>query len=263
MHKTHITSNKNASPALCHLPNTFFKDLQTNFPETFHAISGIHHPCFTSPVSTKNHPIYEAPQHTPATALTSIPQNFFRLLSPSILLIHAQTVSPNNALSRPHKRVAPVRAPNGAPGCSHGCSVVGHRPTSAIRGQHQRKNPTPAGVQDSLECAQKTTQTAQHRNPCPPQALPQSPKAVCHYMSPSISHDLRAISAPVFTLDPLAPQPLGPFFFALCHLRSGARPICRCIIRKVSLRECPMTGLKPFIYSLAPIGGVALNRAFC
>jgi len=72
------------SAPLCHLPGTFFKDLQTNFPETFRAQSGIHWSCFTLPVFTQNHPKRESPQHTPAKTLASVSKNFFRLLSPSI-----------------------------------------------------------------------------------------------------------------------------------------------------------------------------------
>ncbi len=62
-----------------------------------------------------------------------------------------------------------------------------------------------------------------HPKPEPPQHMPATRVAneknrVCHYMSPSILHDLRAIGALVFTLDALAPRSLGPIFFAYCHL---------------------------------------------
>jgi hypothetical protein len=71
------------SAPLCHLPNTFFKDLQTNFPETFHACSGIHQSCFTLPFFTKNRQKPESPQHTPATSFTTIPAS---LVSPYVTL---------------------------------------------------------------------------------------------------------------------------------------------------------------------------------
>ena len=69
----------------------------------------------------------------------------------------------------------PVRAPNGAPGCSHWWSKAPRSKPSATSGQHQRKIPAPAGAEESCECAPNTTQNAKRPNTCPPREL-QSPE---------------------------------------------------------------------------------------
>jgi hypothetical protein len=62
MNRAIVNPTRNAMTPRCHFPGTFFKDLQTNFPEIFHPCSGIHRFCFTLPFFTKNRPIREAPQ---------------------------------------------------------------------------------------------------------------------------------------------------------------------------------------------------------
>jgi len=59
-------------------------------------------------------------------------------------------------------------------------------------------------------------------NTCPPRVLAHFPRALCHLMSPSILQDLRASSALVFTLGPLAPGSLGPFLHLMSPLKSFA-----------------------------------------
>jgi len=73
------------SVSLCHRLGTFFKDLQTNFPETFRAGSSIHRSCFTLPVFTKNRQKLEAPQHMPAKPFAIAQNAVTHLMSPSIL----------------------------------------------------------------------------------------------------------------------------------------------------------------------------------
>ena len=193
MNNSNLNKTRNPAPALCHLPGTFFKDLQTNFPETFRAHSGIHRSCFTLPFFTKNRQKLEPPQPAPATSVGTVSRGLvspyvtfrfaalardhrlrfhpgpfgpsvaqpilFRLLSPSIYRIPATNFSPNNVDAHTHECIAPVRAPNGAPGCSHRWSKAPRSKPSATGGKHPSKNPTPAGVKESLECAQKITQT--------------------------------------------------------------------------------------------------------
>ena len=106
MYKTHANSARNALTPLCHLSDAVFKDLQTNFPEIFRAHSGIHRPCFTLHEFTKNRRKVEPPQHMPDTALTSVPKNFFRLLSPSNLRAAAPTIGPNKACAHAHRCIA-------------------------------------------------------------------------------------------------------------------------------------------------------------
>ncbi len=67
--------------SLCHLPEAFFKDLQTIFPGICRACSGIDRSCFTLSVFTQNRPIREAPQHMPATSVGTIPR---ALVSPYV-----------------------------------------------------------------------------------------------------------------------------------------------------------------------------------
>ncbi|OWY71309.1 hypothetical protein B7486_12000 [cyanobacterium TDX16] len=66
---------------LCHLPGTFFNDLQTNFPGIFRVCSGIHPSCFTVRVFTKNRQKAALPQHTPATSVGTIREG---LVSPYV-----------------------------------------------------------------------------------------------------------------------------------------------------------------------------------
>ena len=140
----------------------------------------------------KNRQIRNLPQHMPATTLANEKNRLCHYMSPSNLRIAAQEISPNKAPSNPHKRLAPVRAPNGAPACSHGCSAVGHSPTSATRGQHPRKNPTPAGVEESLECAQKNRRKVEAPQPMPATRLASAPKNFFRLLSPSVLQLLRA-----------------------------------------------------------------------
>ena len=67
--------------SLCHFSDSFFKDLQTNFPEIFHACSSMYRSCFTLPVFTKNRQKREAPQHVPATSVGTISKG---LVSPYV-----------------------------------------------------------------------------------------------------------------------------------------------------------------------------------
>jgi hypothetical protein len=108
MNKTIGYPTRNPSPPLCHLPGTFFKDLQTNFPETFHASSGMDRSCFTLHVFTKNHQKLEAPQHTPATTLASVPQKLF---SPIVTFKSTHRCAPIRA-ARVSKRYQKSRTPN-------------------------------------------------------------------------------------------------------------------------------------------------------
>ena len=85
MHKTHLNSTRSPSAALCHLPGTFFKDLQTNFPEIFRAQSGIHQSCFILPFFTKNRLNREMPQPMPAARVAIARNAVTHLMSPSIL----------------------------------------------------------------------------------------------------------------------------------------------------------------------------------
>ncbi len=64
--------------------------------------------------------------------------------------------APRNSPAITRIRMAFVRAPAGAPGCSHWWSKAPRSKPSATSGQHQRENPTPAGVEESFECAQKS-----------------------------------------------------------------------------------------------------------
>ncbi|OWY73277.1 hypothetical protein B7486_02730 [cyanobacterium TDX16] len=96
---------------------------------------------------------------------------FFRLLSPSDLLAPRALFEISNLKfeipplyqvekeipAGIHECTAPDRAPNGAPGCSHWWSKAPRSKPSATSGQRQRENPTPAGVEESLKCAPKTT----------------------------------------------------------------------------------------------------------
>jgi len=95
MHKIHVNPICNPSPTLCHLPDAFFKDLQTNFPETFRAYSVLHQSCFTLLEFTKNRPNREAPQHTPAKPFAIAQNAVTHLMSPSIL----QDLRASNALA--------------------------------------------------------------------------------------------------------------------------------------------------------------------
>ena len=79
MNKALVNPTRNQSVPLCHLPGTFFKDLQTKFPETFHACSGIHQSWFTLPFFTKNHLNRAMPQHTPATCVGTFPARLVSL----------------------------------------------------------------------------------------------------------------------------------------------------------------------------------------
>jgi len=108
MHKTHLNPTRSPSAALCHLPGTFFKDLQTNLPEIFRAQSGIHQSCFILPFFTKNRLNREMPQPTPATALTSVPKNFFRLLSPCNLSSPRPRSEPRASASGTRKAGCPI-----------------------------------------------------------------------------------------------------------------------------------------------------------
>jgi hypothetical protein len=67
MYKTHVNPTRNPAPTLCHLPDAFFKDLQTNFPGICRAYSAIHQSYFTLRVFTQNRRKSEPPQHKPAT----------------------------------------------------------------------------------------------------------------------------------------------------------------------------------------------------
>ncbi len=95
----------------------------------------------------------------------------------------------------------------------------------------------------------KTTQTAHRPNPRPPQVLAQSPKGLCHLMSPSILQDLRASNAvacrlatefqqsrsprdPAFTLSRLAP-------FSHFISPSNSSPPVPPIANQRRTHECP------------------------
>ena len=62
-----IAFTLDASPPLCHLHGKFSKDLQTNFPETFRACSGIHRSCFTFPRCRLFSRIFTSNAHRPNT----------------------------------------------------------------------------------------------------------------------------------------------------------------------------------------------------
>ena len=83
--------------SLCHLPEAFFKDLQTIFPGICRACSGIDRSCFTLSVFTQNRPIREAPQHMPATSVGTISKH---RVSPYITL----QLLPPRPPGRPTKR---------------------------------------------------------------------------------------------------------------------------------------------------------------
>ncbi len=174
----------------------------------------------------------------------------------------------------------PVRAPNGAPACSHKCSVVGHRPTSAIRGQRRAENPAPAGAEESLECAQKTTKITNRPNPCPPQEL-QTKKIACVTICHVRFCTTYARSASWSS--PWTPQPLGPsapFCSPIVTLqniesprpiqspdcqggvtsRMQSRPAATSSVAALASRSAPCPAA--FSYSLQPIAYSLASQAF-
>ena len=180
------------------------------------------------PVSLIFHLFRASHQHTPATALANAPKNFFRLLSPSTRRVAAPIISPIKSPAHTHEHIAADRAPNGAPDCSHRWSKAQRSKPCATGGQRHGRNPAPVGAEEPLECPQKTTQNSTRPNSRPPQALAQSPRGLCHRMSPSIrclregprrglpfgdglpaTHDSPCVTVFAFILDSSAP---------LCHL---------------------------------------------
>ncbi|OWY72931.1 hypothetical protein B7486_00890 [cyanobacterium TDX16] len=128
---------------------------------------------------TKNRQKPDPPQHMPATCFAFARENFFRLLSPWVLQHLRASNEAACRLATAHQQRCPVSLP------SH---------VSAPPRPHRASSPRPqASDLPNFDVStfrlfdvstEKTTQTAQHRNPSPPQALAQFPKPVCHYMSP-------------------------------------------------------------------------------
>ncbi len=154
-----------------------------------------------STVPPQNHPKPEPPQHVSATTLANVPQNFFRLLSPTELQDLRPCSEAACRLAMAHQRPQ-------------------HRPVSPLLQQSlSPSSPQAAGPPnfDVSTFRLFDVSTKNHPKPEPPQPMPATRVAykknrVCHYMSPSDLHDLRAGNALVFILDPSASRMLLVFF---------------------------------------------------
>ena len=217
MLKANRNRARNASTPLCHLPGTFFKDLQTNFPETFHASSGIHRSCFTLAVFTKNRPIRALPQHMPATSVGTISKG---LVSPYVTFRFAARARDHRLRphpgplgpSTPWPLFSPIvtlgftaLARDQRSGLPFGDGLPAALPHVAALAFPRADSPPPrlkpqaAGLGSPefrrFDFSTFSPKNANHPNPRPPQVLAHFRRPVCHYMSPSILHDLRVPGA--------------------------------------------------------------------
>ena len=181
------------------------------------------------------HLILEAPQHATAARLASVGASFFRLLSPSILQdLRASKVAAcrlatvhQQAISRPCV-IAIAFTVDALP-------LLCHFPEPFFK-DLQTKFPEIFRARSGIHrsCFTLRVFTKNRQKPEPPQHTPAKALAivqsrVTHLMSPSILQDLRAINALAFTLGPLAPRPLGPFFRLLSpSVLDGQSPSLAC-----------------------------------
>lgn len=120
-------------------------------------------PVNVRPFSLRNRLNRALPQHMTDTTLATVPKNFFRLLSPSIV----QDL--------------------------HGS----HFPAARMTQENSRMNPRNSAAQSLifrflgiLTFSRKTAKTATRPNPFPAHVLAHFPRPVCHYMSPWPISDL-------------------------------------------------------------------------
>ena len=141
-------------PLCVTFPTRFSMTYKRTFPKLsvlIRAYTGPVSPCRFSPKTTKNS---KRPNPRPPQVLAQFPKPLCHLMSPSSRRIAAPKISPGRARAHTLECIAPARAPNGAPGCSHWWSKAPRSKPSATSGQRHRRNSTPAGVEESFECEQ-------------------------------------------------------------------------------------------------------------